>query len=158
MADIKQWAALDPSGHVLHTMGAPDELVNEFVQRIVEPSGLTTPYWWTPEVVWVDITAASPQPVTGWFRDGAGAWVDGTPKLSVDRPSIPADGVTAARVTFSQKGPKTPTAVTFDVNGQAVSETLSPEGVAVCDIVSSNPGDQVQVFAGGLFVTIKVEG
>lgn len=72
------------------------------------------------------------------------------PTLTVDRDSIPADGATAAVVTFESG--LAPAEVSFDVNGEVVTEDVV-DGTAAIEVVADIPGP-VALACEGLTVTI----
>lgn len=83
-----------------------------------------------------------------------------TPGLAVDRTTIPADGLTAAVVTYTDPRVGAPLSVTFTVNG-ATQTVLTAAGVAVLAVASATPGDTITVTVDALpgeAVTITVEG
>lgn len=152
---LRTWAVLRDS-IVVDMFDAGLDLVDNFVERVVDNTGVVTPPWYDATVEFVDVTDVEPRPMSGFYKASNGRWVDGNPSLVADRYTIPADGTTAATVTFSQKGPQAPVEVTFDVNGQTVTESLTADKATV-EVVSTNPGDEIVVSTGGSSVTIQVE-
>ncbi len=61
------------------------------------------------------------------------------PALGTDAYSIPADGTTAATVTYTDHSPTAPLVVTFLVNG-ATADSEVRDGVATIEVVASTPG------------------
>lgn len=93
----------------------------------------------------------------GWTYDGATFTAPPTRTLTVDRASIPANGTTAAVVTYRDTFPDGPASVTFTVNGVAQAVTVT-NSEALLDVVSSTPGDTIEVTVGELSTTITVGG
>lgn len=133
-----------------------DQVVTGFDGTVEFVESMDRPIWWPEDSEILDITGIEPRPVIGFYRSG-NEWFDGNPRMGTDRQTIPADGVTAAKITFTQKGPNAPKTVVFSVNGQNMDEVLSSEGLAVCEVVSSNSGDIIMVSAEGISVPIRVE-
>jgi hypothetical protein len=152
---MQRWAVTNSTGEVVHGFDADQSFVDDFENKVVD-SGVETPSWWSDTVDFHNVTGIDPRPTVGFFLV-EGAWVDGTPRLQTDRRTIPANNTTAAKVTFTQQGPQAPASVDFELNGQVVTERLV-NGAAAVNITSANPGDVLTVRAGGLSVTITVEG
>lgn len=155
MAETK-FAIIDASGILKNVIVADQKFIDDVKSAINDPNADIS-HLYTKEDKFVEITSIEPSPSFGWYQDGAGNWFDGNPKLTADRASIPADGITSAKVTFFQIGPKAPTQVSFNVNGLATDVALV-SGVAVADVTSTNPGDTIVVAVGALSVTITVVG
>jgi hypothetical protein len=156
MSDLKNWIAVENNQVVHGSFQATQEYIDTYDDQVVERQDRTTPPWYHNGVVFVDVTGTDPLPATGWYKDAAGKWADGNPTISSDKTSIPGDGVAVATVTYSQKGPKTPQTVTFNVNGQDVVENVT-NGQAKLEVSSSNPGDVVVVKITNNTITINVE-
>lgn len=150
-----KWAAVK-GGVVVHShFDATQEVIDRAVEALANSE--VTPEWYDADVEFVDVSGVDPRPTIGFYKAANGRWVDGNPHLTTDRPAIPADGVTAATVTFTQKGPGAPAEVVFDVNGQVVTETLGAAKSAMVTVTSTNPGDRITVGVLDLAVTILVE-
>ena len=107
----------------------------------------------------VDVTD-QPQVALDWL------YVDGELKpppmryMNTDRHSIPADGTTAATVTYTDTYPDAPEQVVFTVNGATKTVQVTSAGNAFLDVVSSTPGDSIVVSVDalpGTSLTITVE-
>lgn len=153
---MKDWVALNTSGIVVGAFSAEQDFVDNFETVVVDDRSKSTPSWYADGAEFYDVTGVEPRPLLGWYRTSAGAWADGNPSLTADRYRIPADGSTAALVTFRQKGPKTPSKVTFNVNGVDAEDNLA-NGEAVLTVTSVNPGDVIAVSAAGQVINIRVE-
>lgn len=156
MSDLRQWVAAENNVVVHGPFQATQEYITDYESAVVAADGRETPYWYNANVVFVDVTDLNPTPAFGWFKSGT-AWVNGNPTTTVDKYQIVGDGVSAAIVTFSQKGPKAPAKIKFNVNGQDVEETLVA-GVATLKITSTNPGDLITVKVGSEIINISVVG
>lgn len=77
------------------------------------------------------------------------------PHLSVSRATIPADGASAAVVTYTNTRNDAPAEITFDVNGAAVTEALL-DGTASIEVTAAAPGPIV-ISCEGLEVTVQAE-
>jgi hypothetical protein len=78
------------------------------------------------------------------------------PTLTVAPDTIPADGVTAAVVTYTDPGTERTTSVAFTANGISESVDLDANGVALLDVVSSTPGDTITVSVDTIPNTVTV--
>lgn len=156
MTELRQWAAVDGTVIVHGGFDAPQEYVDDYVDRVVDRADLTTPPWWHEGVEFLDVTGMTPRPMVGWFRVGNGPWMDGNPSLTASRLSIPADSTTAAVVTFAQKGPNAPASVEFNVNGVKSTVALANDTASV-EVVSATAGDLITVAVGSLSVQVEVQ-
>lgn len=157
MSDLKTWVAVESNLVVHGPFQAPQEYIDSYTEQVVDRTDRVTPEWYNEHVIFVDVTALDPSPVTGWFKATNGAWVDGNPTLLASRNTIPADGVTTALITFMQKGPKVPIKVKFNVNGQEIEENVV-NGQASIEVTSINGGDVIEVKVRNQIVVITVEG
>lgn len=151
---MRNWIVVTTGNVVVHGFGGTVEVAESALERVAAMGSV--PDWYEDNLTLSDATDLDPRPTVGWYKAGNGRWMDGNPTLITDRYTIPANGNTAATVTFTQKGPQAPTEVTFDVNGQTVTETLVADKATV-EVVSTNPGDEIVVSTGGSSVTIQVE-
>jgi hypothetical protein len=78
---------------------------------------------------------------------------DELPILTTDRSTIPADGTTAAVVTYN--APAATGSVTFDVNGATATEQLV-DGTAAIEVTATAAGP-ITVACEGLTATIQAE-
>lgn len=100
-------------------------------------------------------------PVSKDWRKSGSDWV-APPRREFqgDGQTIPGDGSTAATVLYLDTYDDAPGSVVFTVNGTASSPVDLVNGEATLEIVSSTPGDVVQVTVDALpgkTVTIYVE-
>lgn len=106
----------------------------------------------------VDLSTLEVQPSIGWvFRRGIGYVPPAV--IAVDRDTIPANGTTAATVTYTDNRAAPADHVTFVVNGEEQDPPVPlVDGKASITVASSTAGDTVTVSAEGLGVSIEVEG
>lgn len=97
-------------------------------------------------------------PVGPGWRLVSGAWVAPPRRdLAVDRASIPADGTTAATVTYTDTHDDAPTSVVFTVNGLDSNAVDLVDAAAALQVTSTTPGDVIEVTVGELSLSIQVE-
>jgi hypothetical protein len=157
MSRTKKWVVLDRDNYVVHGFDATEYFVSSFVERVVEREDLSTPPWYSRGIQFVNVDNLPNRPVVGFYRANNGDWLDRRPNISVDRDLIPADGKTAATVTYEDYTPSAPPYVTFDVNGSRVEEYVL-NGTASIEITSASPSDRITVGVEDFSVTIDVEG
>lgn len=153
---MNTWVPVNNNVIVSWPFQADKEYIENFKENIVISDRNTTPSWYNETTRFLDVTSINPTPDIGFYKEGEN-WIDGNPNLSTNTRNIPADGKTPAVITFTQKGPNTPTKVTFVVNEAATVEPVSADGIATCEIVSTNPGDVITVKVNGLTETVKVD-
>lgn len=74
--------------------------------------------------------------------------------VRADRFTLPADGVTAATITYRRR--TAPDPVTWTINGAAFDVPLDAEGAAVATITSSTPGP-IEVKVGTRSLTLYAD-
>jgi len=147
------WAVVEDTGEVSNVLVGDQDFIDQLRADIAKPDVDTGDYHHRQE--FIDVTDLDPQPGVGWLH------LQGTFMLrtavTVDRDTIPADGTTAATVTYKDNTPGATGSVVFDVNGVAHDPLpLAADGTASIQVVSESAGDRIRVACGDAGASIEV--
>lgn len=124
-----------------------DETPSDFADRLVAARDLDRA---------VDVDGlAGPVAIGYVFRAGKGYVPPET--IAADPATMPANGATPARITYTDNRPAPPATVAATVNGVERALPLDGNGVGTLEVVSTTAGDEVEVRIGRLGLTLTVE-